>query len=102
VASLLSFQGGITEPAYAPSKGGLAQLTKALSNEWAGKGMNVNATAAGSIATETNTTLMDGATRAEYILARIRTGRWGNPEDLKGAVLFLASKASSYGGWIGR
>ncbi|MCJ1251131.1 hypothetical protein MMC30_008362 [Trapelia coarctata] len=111
VASLLSFQGGITVPAYAASKGGVAQLTKALSNEWAGKGINVNAIAPGYIATEMNTALMDDEKRAESILARIPAGRWGNPEDFKGAVVFLASKASSYvsgevltvdGGWMGR
>jgi len=111
VASLLSFQGGITAPAYAASKGGVAQLTKALSNEWAGKGINVNAIAPGYIATEMNTALMDDEKRAESILARIPAGRWGKPEDFKGAVVFLASKASSYvngevltvdGGWMGR
>ncbi|MCJ1288541.1 hypothetical protein MMC34_000069 [Xylographa carneopallida] len=111
VASLLSFQGGLTVPAYAASKGGVAQLTKALSNEWAGKSINVNAIAPGYIATEMNTALMNDEKRAESILARIPAGRWGNPEDFKGAVVFLASKASSYvsgeiltvdGGWMGR
>ena len=111
VASLLSFQGGITVPAYAASKGGVAQLTKALSNDWAGKGISVNAIAPGYIATEMNTALMDDEKRAESILARIPAGRWGNPEDFKGAVVFLASRASSYvsgevltvdGGWMGR
>ena len=98
-------------PAYAASKGGVAQLTKALSNEWAGKGINVNAIAPGYIATEMNTALMNDEKRAESILARIPAGRWGDPEDFKGAVIFLASKASSYvsgeiltvdGGWMGR
>ncbi|MCJ1399187.1 hypothetical protein MMC11_002389 [Xylographa trunciseda] len=111
VASLLSFQGGLTVPAYAASKGGVAQLTKALSNEWAGKGINVNAIAPGYIATEMNTALMKDEKRAESILTRIPAGRWGDPEDFKGAVIFLASKASSYvsgeiltvdGGWMGR
>lgn len=111
VASLLSFQGGITVPAYAASKGGIAQLTKALSNEWAGKGINVNAIAPGYIATEMNTALMEDKERAASILARIPAGRWGRPEDFQGPVVFLASSASSYvsgeiltvdGGWMGR
>jgi len=96
IASLLSFQGGITVPAYAASKGGVAQLTKALSNEWAGKGICVNAIAPGYIATEMNTALMEDEERARGILARIPVGRWGRPEDFKGSVLFLASRASSY------
>jgi len=111
VASLLSFQGGITVPAYAASKGGVAQLTKALSNEWASKGIAVNAIAPGYIATEMNTALIDDEARATSILARIPAGRWGSPEDFKGAVVFLASRASGYvsgeiltvdGGWMGR
>ena len=111
VASLLSFQGGITVPAYAASKGGVAQLTKALSNEWASKGITVNGIAPGYIVTEMNTALINDEKRAESILARIPAGRWGHPEDFKGAVVFLASKASSYvsgeiltvdGGWMGR
>jgi len=111
VASLLSFQGGITVPAYAASKGGVAQLTKALSNEWAGKGINVNAIAPGYIATEMNTALMEDVERARSILGRIPTGRWGKPEDFKGAVVYLASRASAYvsgeiltvdGWWMGR
>ncbi|OCK80090.1 NAD(P)-binding protein [Lepidopterella palustris CBS 459.81] len=111
VASLLSFQGGITVPAYAASKGGVAQLTKALSNEWAGQGISVNAIAPGYIATEMNTALMEDEARAAGILARIPAGRWGEPEDFKGAVVFLASRASAYvsgeiltvdGGWMGR
>ena len=111
IASLLSFQGGITVPAYAASKGGIAQLTKALSNEWAGKGVKVNAIAPGYIATEMNTALIEDKERAAGILARIPAGRWGSPEDFKGAVVFLASRASGYvsgevltvdGGWMGR
>ena len=111
VASLLSFQGGLTVPAYAASKGGVAQLTKALSNEWAGKGINVNAIAPGYIATEMNTALIADKERATSILSRIPAGRWGNPEDFRGPVVFLASSASSYvngeiltvdGGWMGR
>ena len=83
VASLLSFQGGFTVPAYAASKGGVAQLTKALSNEWASRGISVNAIAPGYVATEMNTALMEDADRANSILARIPTGRWGTPEDFK-------------------
>ncbi|KAM0689417.1 hypothetical protein Q7P36_011495 [Cladosporium allicinum] len=94
VASLLSFQGGLTVPAYAASKGGVAQLTKALSNEWASKGICVNAIAPGYIATEMNTALMNDEKRAESILSRIPAGRWGNPDDFKGSVVFLASRAS--------
>ncbi len=110
-ASLLSFQGGITVPGYAASKGGVAQLTMALANEWAGKGVNVNAIAPGYIATDVTTALRADPVRSEQILVRIPAGRWGNPEDLKGAVLFLASAASDYvhgeiltvdGGWMGR
>lgn len=96
VASLLSFQGGITVPAYAASKGGVAQLTKALSNEWAGKGISVNAIAPGYVATEMNAALMEDPERAASILARIPAGRWGAPEDFKGAVVYLASRASAY------
>ncbi|KAF2655941.1 NAD(P)-binding protein [Lophiostoma macrostomum CBS 122681] len=111
VASLLSFQGGITVPAYAASKGGVAQLTKALSNEWASKGISVNAIAPGYIATEMNTALMQDKDRASSILGRIPAGRWGSPQDFKGAVVFLGSAASAYvsgevltvdGGWMGR
>lgn len=111
VASLLSFQGGITVPAYAASKGGVAQLTKALSNEWAGKGINVNAIAPGYIATDMNEALIEDKDRAASILSRIPAGRWGLPDDFKGAVIYLASAASSYvsgeiltvdGGWMGR
>ena len=108
---VLSFQGGFTVPAYAASKGGVAQLTKALSNEWASKGVNVNAIAPGYIATEMNTALINDQNRAKSILERIPAGRWGNPDDFKGVVVWLASRASSYvsgevvtvdGGWMGR
>ncbi|KAJ5670920.1 2-deoxy-D-gluconate 3-dehydrogenase [Penicillium longicatenatum] len=107
VASLLTFQGGITVPAYAASKG----LTKALSNEWIGKGINVNAIAPGYIDTDMNVALINDADRNAGIMARIPAGRWGKPEDFKGVVVFLASPASSYvsgdvitvdGGWMGR
>ncbi|KAL4805171.1 hypothetical protein BDV18DRAFT_25487 [Aspergillus unguis] len=111
VASLLSYQGGITVPAYAASKGGVSQLTKALSNEWVSKGINVNAIAPGYIATDMNTALINDNNRNAGIMARIPAGRWGAPEDFKGPVVFLASEASSYvsgelvtvdGGWMGR
>lgn len=111
IASLLSFQGGINIPAYAASKGGLAQLTKAFSNEWAGKGVRVNAIAPGYTATDMNTALIEDPERASSILARIPAGRWGSPEDFKGTVVYLASSASAYvtgeiltvdGGWMGR
>ena len=111
VASLLTYQGGITVPAYAASKGGIGQLTKALSNEWASKGINVNAIAPGYIDTDMNTALMADVERQKSILTRIPAGRWGKPEDFKGAVVFLAGDASRYvsgeiinvdGGWMGR
>ena len=111
VASLLSFQGGITVPGYAASKGGVAQLTKALANEWAGKGVNVNAIAPGYIATDNTEALRADETRSRQILERIPAGRWGTPEDLAGAFVFLASPASDYvhgvvlpvdGGWLAR
>lgn len=110
-ASVLTFQGGITVPGYAASKGGIGQLTMALSNEWAGKGVNVNAIAPGYIITDNTTTLRADRDRNAAILARIPAGRWGEPGDLKGAVVFLASRASDYihgtvlvvdGGWLGR
>jgi 2-deoxy-D-gluconate 3-dehydrogenase len=110
-ASLLTFQGGITVPSYAASKGGVGQLTKALANEWAGKGVNVNAIAPGYIATDNTAALRADPVRNEQLLARIPAGRWGEPEDLKGAVVFLASAAADYvhgeiltvdGGWMGR
>ncbi len=111
VASLLSFQGGITVPAYAASKGGVAQLTKSLSNEWASRGVNVNAVAPGYIRTDNTAALQKDPNRNRQILERIPAGRWGEPEDLAGAVLFLSSRASDYvnghvlavdGGWLGR
>jgi 2-deoxy-D-gluconate 3-dehydrogenase len=110
-ASLLAFQGGILVPGYATSKGGVVQLTKALANEWAGKGVNVNAIAPGYIRTDNTQALRDDPQRATAILARIPAGRWGEPEDLQGAVVFLASSASNYvhgsiltvdGGWMAR
>ncbi|GHB92484.1 SDR family oxidoreductase [Cerasicoccus arenae] len=110
-ASLLTFQGGITVPGYAASKGGVGQLTKALANEWSGKGVNVNAIAPGYIATDNTQALQDDPERSAQILARIPSGRWGSPEDFKGPVVFLASDASNYvdgtvllvdGGWMGR
>ena len=111
IASLLSFQGGITVPAYAASKGGVAQLTKALANEWAGRGINVNAIAPGYMRTDNTTALQQDETRNRQILERIPAGRWGEPSDLAGAAVFLASSASDYvnghvlvvdGGWMGR
>lgn len=111
VASLLSFQGGIMVPGYAASKGGIAQLTKALANEWAPHGVNVNAIAPGYIATDNTQALRDDPNRAQAILARIPAGRWGTPDDLAGAFVFLASSASDYvhgtvltvdGGWLAR
>jgi len=110
-ASLLTFQGGITVPGYAASKGAIGQLTKALANEWASKGVNVNAIAPGYIATDNTEALRNDPVRTEQILARIPAGRWGDPNDFKGPVVFLASEASSYvngeilvvdGGWMGR
>ncbi len=110
-ASLLSFQGGINVPGYAASKGGIARLTMALANEWAGKGVNVNAIAPGYISTDNTTALREDKDRSASILGRIPAGRWGEPEDFKGPVVFLASDASNYvhgtiltvdGGWMGR
>lgn len=110
-ASLLSFQGGITVPGYAASKGAIAQLTKAFSNEWAAKGINVNAIAPGYISTDNTAALRADENRTRSILERIPASRWGNPEDFKGAVVFLSSKAADYvhgtvltvdGGWMGR
>ncbi len=109
--SLLSFQGGINVPGYAASKGALSSLIKALANEWAGKGLQVNGIAPGYIATENTAALREDAERSSSILARIPAGRWGQPEDFKGPVVFLASSASDYvngtivtvdGGWMGR
>lgn len=111
VASLVSFQGGLTVPAYAAAKGGIAQLTKALSNEWACQGVNVNAIAPGYIATDMNEALINNPERAPQILTRIPQGRWGSPEDFKGPTVFLAGAGSLYvsgelltvdGGWMGR
>jgi 2-deoxy-D-gluconate 3-dehydrogenase len=111
IASLNSWTGGLTIPAYAASKGGVAQLTKALSNEWAARGVNVNALAPGYMATEMTAALVGNPEREPLILSRIPAGRWGRPEDLKGAVVFLASAASDYvhgaiipvdGGYLGR
>ncbi|MBS6954455.1 MAG: SDR family oxidoreductase [Enterocloster asparagiformis] len=96
IASMLSFFGGYTVPAYAASKGGVAQLTKALSNEWARHGINVNAIAPGYMATQMNTGLLADQARNEQITARIPAGRWGTPEDVKGVAVFLASPASAY------
>ena len=111
IASLLSFQGGITVPAYAASKGGVAQLTKALANEWAKHGINVNAIAPGYMRTDNTAALQADETRNRQILERIPAARWGEPEDLAGAAVFLSSSASDYvnghvlvvdGGWLGR
>lgn len=110
-ASLLTFQGGITVPGYAASKGAIGQLTKALSNEWAAQGVNVNAIAPGYISTDNTEALRSDPVRSEQILSRIPAGRWGKPEDFVGPAVFLASEASNYvsgeilvvdGGWMGR
>ncbi len=110
-ASLLSFQGGITVPGYAAAKGGVAQLTKALANEWAARNVQVNAIAPGYINTDNTTALRADPVRNPAILSRIPAGRWGEPEDLAGAVVYLSSPASDYvsgtlltvdGGWMGR
>jgi 2-dehydro-3-deoxy-D-gluconate 5-dehydrogenase len=111
IASLLSFQGGIRVVAYAAAKGGVAQLTRALANEWAGRGVNVNAIAPGYIRTDNTRALIEDPVRYQEITARIPAGRWGDPADLAGAVVFLASPAADYvnghvlvvdGGWMGR
>jgi 2-deoxy-D-gluconate 3-dehydrogenase len=111
IASLLSFQGGINVPSYSAAKGGVAQITKALANEWAGRGVNVNAIAPGYMRTENTRPLFQNEERRQSILERIPAGRWGEPEDLCGAAVFLASPASDYvhghvlvvdGGWMGR
>jgi 2-deoxy-D-gluconate 3-dehydrogenase len=110
-ASLLTFQGGITVPGYAASKGAIGQLTKALANEWAGSGVQVNAIAPGYIRTDNTQALQDNPERSQAILGRIPAGRWGRPEDFKGPTVFLASAAADYvngtvllvdGGWMGR
>ena len=110
-ASVLSFQGGITVPGYAASKGAIASLIKALANEWAGKGVNVNGIAPGYIATDNTEALRNDPERNKSILSRIPANRWGEPDDFKGVAVFLASHASDYmngpivtvdGGWMGR
>lgn len=111
IASLLSFQGGILVPGYAASKGGVKQLVMAFANEWASKGVTVNAIAPGYIATDNTKALREDPARSKSILDRIPAGRWGEPDDLAGAVVFLSSDASAYmngsvvtvdGGWMGR
>jgi len=111
LASLLSFQGGMTVPAYAASKGAVAQLTKALCNEWAGQGVNVNAVAPGYMATDMNTALLADPVRMEQLSMRIPAGRWGQGQDVGNVVVFLASPAAAYvhgqvlavdGGWLAR
>jgi 2-deoxy-D-gluconate 3-dehydrogenase len=111
IASLLYFQGGITVPGYAASKGGVKQLTQAFANEWASKGITINAIAPGYIATDNTAALRADEKRNKAILERIPQGRWGVPEDLMGTVVFLSSPASDYlnggvilvdGGWMGR
>ena len=111
IASILSFQGGILVPAYAAAKGGVAQLTKALASEWAGKGINVNAIAPGYMATDNTAALRNDSERNRQILERIPAGRWGEARDLAGAAVFLCSPASEYvhghvlvvdGGWMAR
>ena len=110
-ASLLSFQGGITVPGYAAAKAGVAAVAKAMANEWAGKGVNVNAIAPGYIRTDNTKALREDPVRSQAILTRIPAGRWGEPEDLVGAAVYLASAAADYvhgtvltvdGGWMGR
>lgn len=111
IASLLSFQGGILVPSYTASKSALAGITKTLANEWAAKGINVNAIAPGYIATANTQALQDDPIRSKAILERIPAGRWGNPRDIAGMAVFLSSPAASYchggiypvdGGWLGR
>lgn len=110
-ASLLSFQGGLTVPAYAAAKHGVAGITRALANEWASTGVRVNAIAPGYIATDNTAALRADATRSRQILERIPAGRWGTPDDVAGAAVFLAGPAAAYvhgqvlavdGGWLGR
>ena len=111
IASLLSFQGGVCVPAYAAAKGGVAQITKALANEWAGRNLQVNAIAPGYFRTANTAGLQQDETRNRQILERIPAGRWGDPSDIAGAAVFLASRASDYvngevlvvdGGWMAR
>jgi 2-deoxy-D-gluconate 3-dehydrogenase len=110
-ASLLTFQGGFTVPAYAASKGAVGQVTKSFANEWTSKGITVNAIAPGYIETDMNTALLNNPERLSSISARIPAGRWGSPDDFKGTTVYLASRASAYvsghtlvvdGGWMGR
>lgn len=110
-ASILSFQGGITVPGYAASKGAIAQMTKAFSNEWASKGINVNAIAPGYIKTDNTKPLQEDPVRSKSILSRIPAKRWGQPEDIAGPLVFLCSQAADYihgsvltvdGGWMAR
>ncbi len=111
IASMLSFQGGIRVPSYTASKSGLAGLTRLLANEWAAKGVNVNAIAPGYMTTDNTTLLREDAKRNAEILSRIPAGRWGEASDIGGAAVFLASRASDYvhgaiipvdGGWLAR
>ncbi len=111
IASLLTFQGGVFVPSYAAAKGGVGQLTKAFANEWASKGVNVNAIAPGYMKTDNTAALRSNSDRSRQILERIPAGRWGVPSDLAGAAVFLASRASDYihghvlvvdGGWLSR
>ncbi|MGA9671848.1 MAG: 2-dehydro-3-deoxy-D-gluconate 5-dehydrogenase KduD [Terracidiphilus sp.] len=111
IASMLTFQGGVFVPSYAAAKGGVGQLTKAFANEWAAKGINVNAIAPGYMATDNTEALRANPERSRQIMERIPAGRWGSPEDLAGAAVFLASSASDYmhghvlvvdGGWLSR
>ena len=111
IASVLSFQGGVFVSAYTAAKGGIAQLTKALANEWAAHGINVNAIAPGYMATDNTTALRSDADRNRQLLERIPAGRWGEPKDIAGAALYLCSSASDYvhghvlavdGGWLAR
>jgi len=111
IASLLTFQGGVFVPSYAAAKGGVGQLTKAIANEWASKGVNVNAIAPGYMETDNTTALRSNPDRSRQILERIPAGRWGMPSDLAGAAVFLACRASNYihghvlvvdGGWLSR
>jgi 2-deoxy-D-gluconate 3-dehydrogenase len=111
IASMMTFQGGLTIPGYAAAKGGVGQLTKAFANEWASKGVNVNAIAPGYMDTDNTEALRADPVRSRQIMERIPAGRWGRPEDLAGATVFLASRASDYmhghvlvvdGGWLSR
>jgi 2-deoxy-D-gluconate 3-dehydrogenase len=111
IASMLSFQGGVRVPSYTASKSGLAGITRLLANEWGGRGVNVNAIAPGYMRTDNTTALREDAVRNRAILERIPAGRWGEPDDLSGAAVFLASAASDYvhgailpvdGGWLAR